>query len=107
VTPVVDGTERIKAAVRESAKAPTLQVKLVAPMTVAPQDTRGSILELLAGYVFPGAANSNNGAILLLFSLALLLAVVTPRIPRLHLTTLVAQRGAGCPGYNPVALRPG
>jgi len=77
------------------------------PVQASGSDRSGSILELLAGYVFPGAANSNNGAILLLFSLALLLAVVTPRIPRLHLTTLVAQRGAGCPGYNPVALRPG
>lgn len=106
ITPV-DGTERIKEAVKNSAHVKTFEVKLVAPMRVAPQDTRGSILELLAGYVFPGAASNTNGAILLLFSLALLMAVVTPRIPRLHLTTLVAQRGAGCPGYNPVALRPG
>jgi len=67
----------------------------------------GSILQFLAAYVFPGAASNMNGAILLLFPLALLLAALTPRVPRLHLATIVAERGTGTPGYNPVAQRPG
>jgi len=88
-------------------EAVELTATLEIPLRATSSDTRGSLLQMLAGYVFPGASGTNSGAIILLFTVALLLATVTPRIPRLHLTTLVAQRGAGCPGYNPVALRPG
>lgn len=105
--PIPPAVKRIQEAVKESARATSLQVSLHIPLTVTAPDERGSILQLLAGYVFPGAASNNSGAIILLFSVALLIAMVTPRIPRLHLATLVAERGAGCPGYNPVALRPG
>jgi len=88
-------------------KAVELTATLEIPLRATGSDDRGSLLQMLAGYVFPGASNSSSGAILLLFAAALLMATLTPRIPRLHLATLVAQRGAGCPGYNPVALRPG
>lgn len=67
----------------------------------------GGLLEVLAGYVFPGATNTHSGAILLLFPLALLLAGLTPRLPRLHLQGIVSETGAGARGFDPVALRPG
>jgi hypothetical protein len=64
------------------------------------------LLQVLAGYAFPGVSNQ-TGAILLLFPLALLLTALTPRLPRLHLRTIVSDRGAGPAGFNAVALRPG
>ena len=66
-----------------------------------------SLLEILAGYAFPGAANAPSGAILLLFPLALLIAALVPRLPRLHLGVLVAASGGGAAGYRAIALRPG
>lgn len=67
----------------------------------------GGILEVLAGYVFPGAGSTQSGAILLMFPLALLLAGLMPRLPRLHLQGIVSETGAGARGFDPVALRPG
>lgn len=65
------------------------------------------LLEVLAGYVIPGAANPASGVILVLFPVAILLAGLTPRLPRLHLQGIVSESGGGAPGFNPVALRPG
>lgn len=87
---------------------PGTQTRILAPAFGAGSGESGSgFLQVLANYVFPGVSNNASGAILLLFPLALLMAALTPRIPRLHLQTVVAQRGSGCPGYNPVQLRPG
>lgn len=87
---------------------PATSTRIAAPSFGAGAGTTGSgLLQVLANYVFPGVSNNASGAILLLFPLALLLAALTPRIPRLHLQTIVAERGSGCPGYNPVQLRPG
>lgn len=66
-----------------------------------------SLFEMLAGYVLPGAANPASGVMLMLFPLAILLAALTPRLPRLHLLGIVSETGSGSPGFNPVALRPG
>lgn len=66
-----------------------------------------SVLEMLAAYIVPGGTSPSSGVVMLLFPLALLAAIFTPRIPRLHLATIVAERGAGPSGFNPVALRPG
>jgi|GEM_PF-5147742 len=82
-------------------------LELTSPPYTPPSRDHASLLEILAGYAFPGAGSQSSGAILLLFPLALLLAALTPRIPRLHLQTIVAARGAGSAGYRAVALRPG
>ena len=64
-------------------------------------------LAFLAAYVIPGAANNAAGTLFLLFSIAIVVAIVTPGIPRLHTRGIVAQRGTGCRGFHAVALRPG
>ncbi len=90
------------------APAATYTTQIVPPsFGVGSSHGSSGILEMLAGYVFPGAANNSGGALLLLFPLALLMAALTPRIPRLHLHTVIAQSGAGCPGFDPVLQRPG
>ncbi|HWH15485.1 MAG TPA: hypothetical protein VNT51_12125, partial [Miltoncostaeaceae bacterium] len=85
----------------------TPPVRLVPPPYTAPSREHASLLEILAGYAFPGAGTQPSGAILLLFPLALLLAAVAPRIPRLNGRTLVDARSSGCAGYRAIALRPG
>lgn len=81
-------------------------IEITSPPFV-PGGGHAGLLEILAGYAFPGATNPASGAILLLFPLALLAAALTPRLPRLHLRTIVAERGAGLAGFHAVALRPG
>lgn len=65
------------------------------------------LLEVLAAYAFPGLSNTSTGAILLLFSFAVLAGALNPRLPRLHLRTVVTRNGAAAFGFHAVALRPG